>query len=153
MNLIKLSAILLALLATLITMGCASNASQGSTTRMGEQAIVYGTITRIDPTTIEGDHQLGLGAIIGAAAGGLLGSGVGEGSGRVVAEVVGAIGGGYVGNQVQNKYVDKQNGSHIIVRLDNGVTVAITQPEDPNLRVGDRVMVQGSGQKARVSRI
>lgn len=118
--------------------------------QLGEQQIQFGNIVQINPVTLEGDHQLGLGAIMGAAAGGLLGSLVGGGSGRDVAIVVGAIGGGVVGNKVQNNYADKQAGSHVIVRLDNGVHVAITQPFNADLYVGERVMIQGSGQNARV---
>ena len=130
---------------------CAAGSQMGqSTTQLGEQQIQLGNIVQIDPVTLEGDHQLGLGAVMGAAAGGLLGSLVGGGSGRDVAIVIGAIGGGVAGNKVQNNYADKQAGSHIIVRLDNGVHVAVTQPLNASLYVGERVMIQGSGQSARV---
>jgi len=131
--------------------GCASDPAFNQTAGV-ETTIRYGQIVRIDPTTLEGDHQLGVGAIMGAAVGGLLGSHIGQGSGATVAAVMGALGGGYLGNEMQNKYADKRAGSHIMVRLDNGVMVSVTQPADANLRVGDRVMVQESGQKARVVR-
>ena len=39
----------------------------------------------------------------------------------------------------QDKYVDKKPGQHIIVDLDSGVAVGITQPPDQSLRVGDAV--------------
>jgi outer membrane lipoprotein SlyB len=138
-------------LLTALVGACAAGTSMNQpTTQLGEQQIQYGNIVQINPVTLEGDHQLGLGAVIGAAAGGLLGSLVGGGSGRDVAVVIGAIGGGVAGNEVQNNYVDKKPGSHIIVHLDNGVHVAITQPLNPDLYVGERVMIQGSGQSARV---
>jgi outer membrane lipoprotein SlyB len=57
-----------------------------------------------------------------------------------------------LGNSVENRYVDKRAGQHITVRLRNGVTIAVTQPTDPDLRVGDLVRVEGSGQRARVVR-
>jgi hypothetical protein len=38
------------------------------------------------------------------------------------------------------------------VRLDSGVLVVVTQPVDPDLKVGDKVMVQGQGEDARVTR-
>ena len=138
-----------ALLLVALLAGCA--APGGNAPPPGEQQIRFGTVMRIDPMTIEGDHHTGLGAVIGAAAGGLLGSAVGQGSGRDVAIVLGAIGGGLFGNDVQQKQ-DKQAGMHIMVRLGNGVIVAITQPMDPNIRVGDYVMIQGSGKDARVTR-
>ena len=89
--------------------------------------------------------------IVGAVGGGLLGSLIGGGTGRDVAIAVGAIGGGLAGHQVQKKY-DTQPGSAITVRLDSGVLVEVTQPVDPDLKVGDKVMVQGQGESARVTR-
>jgi outer membrane lipoprotein SlyB len=140
-----LAALLLAIAGT----GCATDPA---TPQAGEESVRYGRIVQIDPVELQGDHQLGVGAIIGAAAGGLLGSLVGQGSGRDIAIVAGAIGGGVVGNTEQNRYIDKRAGQHVTVRLQSGVTVAITQPADPNLRVGDRVRIDGSGQRARVVR-
>jgi outer membrane lipoprotein SlyB len=139
----------LALLVALSATGCATDPGLS---RTGEESVRYGRIVQIDPVQLEGDHQLGVGAIIGAAAGGLLGSFVGHGFGSDVATVAGVIGGGVAGNAVQNRYVDKRAGQHVTVRLPNGVAVAVTQPADPALRVGDRVRIDGSGQSARVAR-
>jgi outer membrane lipoprotein SlyB len=141
-----------ALVATLMLAACATGPGP-STPAIYDTELRYGTIIRIHPTTLEGDHQLGVGAIMGAAVGGLLGSQIGQGSGSTVAAVIGAIGGGMIGNRVQNQYADKQAGSHVMVKLDNGVIVSVTQPADPNLRVGDRAVVRGSGQDARVMRL
>lgn len=139
----------LALLLAALMAGCA--APGGPAQPSGEQQVRFGTVMRIDATTIEGDHHTGLGAVIGAAAGGLLGSAIGQGSGRDVAMVLGALGGGFFGNDVQKKQ-DTQAGMHITVRLGNGVIVAITQPMDANIRVGDYVVIEGSGRDARVKR-
>ena len=130
---------------------CASAVGKGGP-QIGGEPVSYGVITRIDPAELEGDHQLGLGAVIGAAAGGLLGHQIGHGTGRDVATVIGAIGGGLAGNTVQNRYADRRAGQHIFVQLDNGVTVAVTQPADPALRIGDRVFVEGRGAGARAVR-
>ena len=73
--------------------------------------------------------------------------------GRDVATVAGALGGAYAGNRVQNKYADRRPGQHIVVELNNGVAVGITQPADSSLRVGDRVRIDGSGTDARVVRM
>lgn len=138
----------LALLALLL----GACATQGSGPQTGESDVRYGRIARIDPVSLEGDHHLGLGAIIGAVAGGVLGNQIGHGTGRDVATVAGALGGAYAGNVVQNKYADRRAGQHITVQLRNGVAVGITQPADPALRVGDSVRIDGSGPDARVVR-
>ena len=79
---------MLAAIATvLLVAGCAQSPS------VGETEIRQGRITRIDPVSIEGDHQLGLGAIIGGIAGGVLGHQIGGGTGQTVA-IVGHTGAG-----------------------------------------------------------
>lgn len=109
---------------------CASVQGNGGP-QLGAQPVRYGVVTRFDPVELEGDDQLGLGAIIGATAGGVLGHQFGRGTGRDVATVIGAIGGGLASNAVQNRYVDRRPGQHILVQLDNGVTVGVTQPRIP----------------------
>jgi len=147
-----------ALLLAALLAACASAIGEGGP-RLGEEpvryveSVRYGVITRIEPVSLEGDHQLGLGAVLGAAAGGIIGHQFGGGSGRDVATVIGAVGGGLAGNAIQNRYVDRRPGQHIFVRLNNGVTIAVTEPADPALRVGDRVRVQGRGMDARVVRV
>jgi len=130
---------------------CASAVGRGGPER-GEQSVRYGVITQIDSVELEGDHQVGVGTVLGAAAGGVIGHQIGHGSGRGVATVVGAIGGGLAGNAIENRYIDRQPGQQIFVRLNDGVSISITQPADPALRVGDRVVIQGSGREARVVR-
>ncbi len=123
-------------------------ASQG--VEPGEREVRYGTITRIEPVQLQ-DRELGLGAIIGGVAGGVLGHQIGNGTGRDVATVAGVLGGAFVGHQIQ-KNNETRPGQHVIVRLNNGVAVGITQPVDPDLRVGDAVRIDGSGSDARVVR-
>lgn len=120
--------------------------------RLGESEVRYGKIVRIDKVSLEGDHQLGLGAIIGGIAGGVLGHQIGGGTGQDIATVAGALGGAFAGREVQNKYVSRRPGQHIIVKLNNGVAVGITQPADSALRVGDKVRIDGEGPNARVVR-
>jgi outer membrane lipoprotein SlyB len=141
--------ILVVLLAALA--GCATQ-EQGPPAQYGEAEVRYGRIVRIDPVSLEGDQQLGLGAILGAVAGGVLGHQIGGGTGRDIATVAGALAGGFAGNMVQNKYADRRPGQHIIVQTNSGVAVGITQPSDPALRVGDLVRIDGSGPNARVVR-
>lgn len=123
-----------------------------TTPQQGETPVRLGKVTRIEAVTIDGDHQLGLGAIIGAVTGGVLGHQIGNGTGRDVATVAGTLVGAYTGSKVQNHYASPRQGQHVLVLLDNGVSVGITQPMNSALAVGDRVRVEGSGEEARVMR-
>jgi outer membrane lipoprotein SlyB len=143
------TAIVIFLAASLVA--CASMVGRGGP-ELGEQSLRHGVITRIESVELEGDHQLGLGTVLGAAAGGIIGHQFGSGSGRDVATVLGAVGGGLAGNAIQNRYVDRRPGQHIFVKLDNGASITVTQPSDLALRVGDRVFIQGGGSDARVVR-
>jgi outer membrane lipoprotein SlyB len=118
---------------------------------VGESEVRFGRITRIDAVQVESEAHLGLGAVIGGIAGGVLGHQIGGGSGRDVATVAGVLAGGAAGAQVQKK-AETRPGQHIIVKLGNGVSVGVTQPADPNLRVGDNVRIDGTGNDARVVR-
>ncbi|MGB5615069.1 MAG: glycine zipper 2TM domain-containing protein [Sedimenticolaceae bacterium] len=149
MNLSRSLNSLFALVLVISIAGCAGGPGPS---QMGMQTTVYGVVEQIDPTTISDDNHPGVGAIIGAAGGGLLGSLIGAGTGRDVAIAVGAIGGAIAGHEVQKRH-DTEPGSHITVRLDSGVLVVVTQPVNPDLKVGDKVMVQGQGEDARVTRI
>jgi outer membrane lipoprotein SlyB len=101
---------------------------------------------------IEGDDDLGFGAVIGSVAGGVLGYQFGKGTGKTVAAVAGALAGGFVGKKTEERYSQKMAGEHIIVDLDNGVAIGVTQPVGAALRVGEQVRVEGSGPNARVVR-
>src|SRR5262245_37826955 len=116
---------------------------------VGETEVRNGRIARIDAVQIESNEHMGLGAVIGGIAGGVIGHQFGGGTGRDVATVAGALAGGFGGAKVAQA-TDKVHGQHITVKLGNGVSVGITQPTDPNLRVGDSVRIDGSGTSARV---
>jgi outer membrane lipoprotein SlyB len=149
---------LLAFAAAVTLAGCAGGgkggmgAHRGGEPALGESEVRYGRIERIDPVSLEGDHQLGVGHVLGAVAGGVIGHQFGHGSGQLLAQVLGSVGGGYLGGQIQNKYVERRPGQHITVTLNSGIAVGVTQPADAGLRVGDCVRVDGSGQNARVVR-
>ncbi len=132
-----------ALLSLLLT-ACASKGGSGTV------QIQQGRVEQITAVQLDHPHQLGVGAIVGGLAGAGLGSLIGAGTGKDVAIAVGAIAGAVGGQYAENKYEAKQPGQQIIVRLESGVLVAVTQPVNPALRVGQRVYVQGSGPDARV---
>jgi len=113
-------------------------------------SVRQGVIEQITPTTITGDANTGVGAVVGGLAGAGLGSLIGGGTGRDVAMVAGAIGGGMVGAEVANRNAQQVPGQQIFVRTDTGVLVEVTQPAAQPLRVGQRVFIQGNGNQARV---
>jgi outer membrane lipoprotein SlyB len=116
----------------------------------GEVEIRQGVIEQISAVTIDSNHQQGVGAVVGGLAGLGIGSLIGGGTGRDVAMVLGAVGGAVAGNEVQKKNDKPVPGQQVIVRSGNGVLVSITQPVNPNLKVGQKVYIQGSGDAARV---
>lgn len=125
---------------------CASPGSSGP-----PPEIRTGRIEQITATTVRSNHDHGVGAIIGGIAGAGLGSLIGAGTGRDVAIAAGAIAGAIGGNYAQQRYFDKpEPAQQIIVRLQSGVLVSITQPPNPALAPGMRVYVEGSGDGARI---
>lgn len=126
-------------------------AGQAFAQQPGEMEIRQGVIEQITQMDLPTNHHRGLGAIIGGLGGLGIGSLIGGGTGRDVAMVAGTLGGALFGNEIQKKRDQPEPGQQIIVRLRSGVLVQITQPLDPNLRVGQRVYVQGNGEGARVT--
>ena len=134
-----------ALALALFLAACAAPGSQP-----GSMAVRQGVIEQIMPTQIQNSHGTGVGAVVGGLAGLGIGSLIGGGTGRDVAMVVGAIGGTMAGSEVARRYDTPVAGQQIIVRTTSGVLVQVTQPASPNLRVGQRVYVEGQGDAARV---
>jgi outer membrane lipoprotein SlyB len=132
------------LLAVMLTAG------QAFGQQPGDMEIRQGVIEQITAVQLQSNHHRGIGAIVGGLGGLGIGSLIGGGTGRDVAMVAGALGGALFGNNVQKRYDQPVPGQQIIVRVKSGVLVAVTQPVDPNLRTGQPVYIEGSGEGARV---
>ena len=113
--------------------------------------IRQGVIEQITETQIASNQHQGVGAVVGGLAGVGIGSLIGGGTGRDVAMVAGAIGGALVGNQVQKRNDQPVPAQQVIVRTKTGVLVAVTQPVNPALFVGQKVFIQGYGESALVT--
>jgi outer membrane lipoprotein SlyB len=124
-------------------------AAQASGQQPGAMEIRQGVIEQITPVQLQSNHHRGVGAIVGGLGGLGIGSLIGGGTGRDVAMVAGALGGALFGNDVQKRYDQPVPGQQIIVRVKSGVLVAVTQPVDPNLKTGQNVYIEGSGEGAR----
>jgi outer membrane lipoprotein SlyB len=133
-----------AVLGFMLSMGQASGQEPGA------MEVRQGVIEQITLVQLQTNHHRGVGAIVGGLGGLGIGSLIGGGTGRDVAMVAGALGGAIFGNNVQKRYDQPVPGQQIIVRVTSGVLVAVTQPVDPNLRMGQRVYIEGNGEDARV---
>ena len=98
----------------------------------GEIASIREIVTKADGS--------GLGAVGGAVVGGALGHQVGEGKGKDIATVAGVIGGAVAGNEIEKRSRATKS-YEITVRLDNGSTRVITEPNLPSWKTGDRVKI------------
>jgi len=119
-------------------------------TQTGEVEIRSGVIEQITDVQIKSNHHSGVGAVVGGVAGLGLGSLIGGGSGRDVAMVVGAVGGALAGNEVQKKHDQPVPGQQIIVRVQSGVLVSVTQPASSGLSKGQKVYIEGNGEGAHI---
>jgi outer membrane lipoprotein SlyB len=112
------------------------------------QRIEYGTIQKVNDVVIEGQRgPIGLygGGATGVAATG----GVGHGTGRDLAQVGGAVVGAVAGQAVE-EVVTRQAAREMMIKLDNGSVVLVTQVSPPDFEVGERVAVANGAGGARV---
>ncbi len=119
-----------------------SSPSRSSTAANERQ---YGNVSSID--VVAASSRGAGGAVLGAVIGAVIGNQVGSGSGRAAATGLGAVGGAVIGSNI-----DKRNDSDVYrvsVRMDNGSTGRFDYANIDDLRVGDRVRVQG-GQLHRI---
>jgi len=141
----------LSVLLGLFTVGCTfpSGSRMVSRRQVGQlQRLEYGTVQQLNPVVVEGDRgQIGLygGGITGAAAGG----GVGHGVGRDLARAGGAVVGAVTGQAVEEA-LTRREAMELVIRMENGSTVVLTQVEPPVVAVGDRVGVASGAGGARI---
>jgi outer membrane lipoprotein SlyB len=126
--------------------GCANTDTRPMSSSSSYSGATYGVIDAIELTRGSGDGTgdsgIGAGTVIGGVIGGILGHQVGGGTGKNVATVAGAVGGAVVGHQIE-KSNKQQDAYRIRVRLDNGGYQTVTQQSVNDLRVGDRVRIEG----------
>lgn len=97
----------------------------------------YGVVRNIELVNVEGRTSGG-----GAVLGGVIGNQVGSGSGRAAATGIGAIGGAVAGNQIEKRRKDDEI-YRVSVRFDHGGTAQYDYQRIDDLRVGDRVRLEG----------
>lgn len=109
---------------------------------MASQSVDYGTVEAIEWFRDGDARPTGLGAVIGGVAGGILGHQFGGGHGNTALTIAGALGGAYAGNQIER--ANERDRYQVVVRLENGARVTISEVGEGQLRVGDRVRIVGN---------
>jgi outer membrane lipoprotein SlyB len=148
--------IMVALAAAALTgmAACATN-DGGQDYSVGDERVVesvsYGTVESVRAVQVD-EKSAPVGTIAGAAVGGILGSQIGHGSGSAVGAILGAVGGGLAGNAIEHSATEHQ-GEEIVVRLDNGSSIAVVQGAGGGIRPGDRVRILNGGRGARIERV
>ena len=85
----------------------------------------------------------GAGAVLGAVIGGVIGNQFGSGSGKALATGAGVIGGAVAGNAIENRNRRDDEVYRVQVRFDSGGVREFDFQRIDDLRVGDRVKLEG----------
>jgi outer membrane lipoprotein SlyB len=102
----------------------------------------FGYVSGIDVVPVA-TRTTGGGAVLGAVLGAVIGHQVGSGRGRDAATGVGVVGGAVIGNQIEKRNKADNEIYRVSVRMDNGNTSQFDYQRIDDLRVGDRVKVEG----------
>jgi len=119
----------------------------GNAPGVAVNATQYGTVSAIDVIPVAA-RTSGGGAVLGAVLGAVIGHQVGSGTGRDVATGVGAVGGAVIGNTVERHNKSDSEIYRVSVRLQDRSTAVFDYQRIDDLRVGDRVRIEG-GQLVR----
>jgi outer membrane lipoprotein SlyB len=127
--------------------GCATQQPNPPPPAVQTASVQYGQVRSVDLVRSE-EQTLPKGAIVGGVLGGVLGHQVGSGHGKDAATVVGIVGGALIGNEIDKKQRGTPDVHRVAIRFDNGTQRSFDYEQAVDLRVGDRVRVEGE----RVSR-
>lgn len=139
-----------ALIAAIALAGCApTGGGTYSREQLNQPAIVEtGRIVSMRTVPVETSGRTG--TLVGAGLGGVAGSFIGgDWRSNLLAGIAGAVVGGVAGNAAE-RAVTASNATEFIVEVDGGGTIAVVQPNDDALRVGDRVTIL-RGQQTRLT--
>lgn len=98
-----------------------------------------GVVEAVQEVEVKGEAT-GAGAVAGGVAGAVIGNQVGSKKTKTAARLIGAVGGAVIGHQVE-KNVRTTKRYDITVRMEDGTLRALSQPQPPTWRAGDKVRV------------
>ncbi len=125
---------------------------QGQWQGPAQAQVEYGQVRNIERLRLRGE-PLGAGAVIGGVVGAVVGRSVGSGhDGRAVGTVLGAVGGAIIGNEIERDQAERvaRDVFRISIRLDQGAARVFEVANPGELRVGDRVRIEGGNRLVRV---
>lgn len=134
--------------AMLLLAACATGNGYG--TRYGDggyqsqppRCMYCGVVRDVRQVYVQKNTSSTAGTVLGAVIGGVLGNTIGKGDGRKAATVLGAVAGGAVGHEVGKRSDGEEPAWQVVVRLDDGRLMTVTQREDPRVQPGDYVEVR-----------
>ena len=143
---LALGALTLALLSACASRPQASNAPVYSPSRHATSvAVSYGVVRSIETINATREQPQGGGAVLGGIIGAVVGRQFADSnSGKNVGTVAGAVGGALIGNEVEKSARRDQQGVRVHVQLDRGGARSYDYQSVGDLRVGDRVRVEGN---------
>jgi outer membrane lipoprotein SlyB len=114
-----------------------------SPSRGGHAAVEYGRVRSIDVVNAR-ESNSGGGALLGGLIGAIVGRQFGNSSnGRATGTFAGAVGGALIGNEVEANNRGGRDHLRISIWLDRGGVRDFAVPHAGDLRVGDRVRIEG----------
>lgn len=134
-----------AALALAVTTGCATQQpvqSVGNVPAYHQQA-EFGQVQSIDLVRAE-NQTSGGGAVLGGLVGAVVGRQIGSGTGRSAGTLVGAVGGALIGNQIEKNQRGAQDFYRVVIRTEYGQVRSFDYQQLADLRVGDRVRIEGN---------
>lgn len=138
----KLLVVLPMLLLSIVLTGCSPNLSS-NVLNAGEVGTVNKTASGviISKRAVQIDNNSRVGGLVGTGGGALAGSLI---SHNTTAQIAGALGGAVLGGVIGNaldQSIHSQIGYEYVIRLQNHQVITVTQTQDTNLFVGQKVMV------------
>lgn len=110
--------------------------------RVMRSVAMFGDVSSIEVVPVE-SRSSGGGVVLGAVLGAVVGNQIGSGTGRAAATGLGAVGGAVIGNRIEQRNKRETDIYRVRVRLENGRVEQFDYQRIDDLRVGDRVKVEG----------
>ena len=132
-----------AVMAAVLATGCAVHPStRPAPPTASAYRVEYGQVQSIDLVRAESQTSGG-GALLGGVIGAVVGRQIGSGSGRDAGTAVGAVGGAIIGNQIEKNNRGARHFYRVSVVTQYGQVRSFDYPQLADLRVGDRVRIEG----------
>ncbi len=138
----KIFTLLPLLLISLVLVGCSPNLSS-NTLNAGEVGTVNRTASGVilSKRAVQIDNNSRVGGLVGTGGGALAGSLISQNpTARIAGALGGAVLGGVIGNSLDQS-IHSQIGYEYVIRLKNHNVITVTQTQDTNLFVGQKVLV------------